>query len=222
MLCVGAAGAELPWPRLHCSGSQCLLTDGCLGRAVYRCTVHCTATCSLYTVHLVRRKRNCWAPGGAGSCDGQGRMHRRPLPGNRRDLGIWDQWPGWRRLLQVYTDTMTTPWHGDTRLWPVFSVRGVARLISAGEREGPGWCWQGIILGCFDHLTPPHLTQPAGGGQADNQGPDKKAWNTYRYQMDVCLFLPSCSFFQRENLLGFVISFIQTSDVNSDDTKTVG
>ena len=26
-------------------------------------TVHCT---------LVRRKRNCWAPGGAGSCDGQG------------------------------------------------------------------------------------------------------------------------------------------------------
>ena len=108
MLCVGAAGAELPWPRLHCPGSQCLLTDGCLGRAVYRCTVHCTATCSLYTVHLVRRKRNCWAPGGAGSCDGQGRMHRRPWAGNRRDLGIWDQWPGWRRLL-LSTDTMTTP-----------------------------------------------------------------------------------------------------------------
>ena len=34
-------------------------------------------------------------------------------------------------------------------------VRGVARLTSAGEREGPGWCWQGIILGCFDHPTPP-------------------------------------------------------------------
>ena len=110
MLCVGVAGAERPWSRLHCPGSQCLLTDGCLGRAVYRCTVHCTATCSLYTVHctLVRRKRNCWAPGGAGSCDGQGqdasatraRKQERPGPGYLGPV-VWVV----RRLLLVYTVT---------------------------------------------------------------------------------------------------------------------
>ena len=106
MVCVGVAGAELPWSRLHCPGSQCLLTDGCLGRAVYRCTVHCTATCSLYTVHWYVESEIVGHQAGLDHVMGRGRMHRRPEPGNRRDLGlgIWDQWSGWR-MLQVYTVT---------------------------------------------------------------------------------------------------------------------
>ena len=62
-------------------------------------TVHCT---------LVRRKRNCWAPGGAGSCDGQGqdasatraRKQERPGPGYLGPVA-WVV----RRLLLVYTVT---------------------------------------------------------------------------------------------------------------------
>ena len=50
--------------------------------------MHCTATCSLYTVHWYVESEIVGHQAGLDHVMGRGRMHRRPEPGNRRDLGL--------------------------------------------------------------------------------------------------------------------------------------